>query len=61
LGHPIPEVAAAGPSQRRDRCGKGTRASNPDVSVDTEDESVEGTDMDAYLNEDMFMAQVRIF
>jgi hypothetical protein len=29
--------------------------------MDTEEESVEGTDVEAYLNQDMFTAQVPIF
>jgi hypothetical protein len=61
VGHPILEGAAAGPSQRRDRRGKGTRTSSSDMSVDTEEESAEGTDVGAYLNQDMFTAQIEIF
>jgi hypothetical protein len=42
VGHPIPETAASIPSHHRDRRGKCTRTPTPDVSVDTEEESVEG-------------------
>jgi hypothetical protein len=52
VGHSIPETVTVGPSQHRDHRGKGTRAPSSDVSTaETEDESDEGTDMVAYLNQ----------
>jgi hypothetical protein len=55
VGHPIPEATAAGPpvvspAQPPRHRGKATCALSPDVSVDTEDNNDEGTDVEAYLN-----------
>jgi hypothetical protein len=50
-------LVATGPSQCRSRRGKGTQAPSPDMSMDNEDESADGTNVVVYLNEDMFTAR----
>jgi hypothetical protein len=50
MGHPILEAAAACPSQPQHHHEKGIHTLSPDVSMDTEDESDEGTDVGANLN-----------
>jgi hypothetical protein len=57
VGHPIPPQApVAGRSSGVDRRGKSPIqiARTPDVS---EEESDDGTNMDVYLNTDMFLTQ----
>jgi hypothetical protein len=59
VAHLIPQAAAACPSERADRRGKGPHCPCPNVF---EDESDEGTNADAYLNMTLFTTQlVRIF